>query len=234
MTELAHRRQRCHAASSRLGLGRGSRRDAGFNRLRTAKKSKGRVSLPTVALIAGYAGSGKTKLGKVLAKTMSWALLDKDTLTRPLLERAAELVCGDPHDRHTPRYVAELRPLEYECLMRTAWEVLDHGTSVLVTAPFLAEVVSPEWLDQVRFRCEVDNHRLHVVWVDCDIDSMKDRLTARGADRDRWKLGHWEEFAQSVHLDTRPAGEHDVVNNSSSAPTGLHQQALRLATLLQQ
>lgn len=44
---------------------------------------------PTLLLIGGYAGCGKTELAGALARAMRWALLDKDTLTRPLLEALA-------------------------------------------------------------------------------------------------------------------------------------------------
>ena len=49
-------------------------------------------SRPTVLLIGGYAGSGKTELGRILARRTHWPMLDKDTTTRPVVEQALELL----------------------------------------------------------------------------------------------------------------------------------------------
>src|SRR5690242_17936590 len=43
------------------------------NELRTQK--------PRVLFIGGYAGSGKTQLGRILARMTGWPMLDKDTMT---------------------------------------------------------------------------------------------------------------------------------------------------------
>ena len=74
---------------------------------------------PTLVVVAGHAGSGKTELAKILACRTRWALLDKDTLTRPLVEAHAALLCGDPDDRHTATYLQTIRPLEYRILLDT-------------------------------------------------------------------------------------------------------------------
>lgn len=40
----------------------------------------------TLAVVAGYAGSGKSEAGKLLASATGWAVLDKDTISRPMTE----------------------------------------------------------------------------------------------------------------------------------------------------
>jgi hypothetical protein len=80
------------------------------------------TSTITLALVAGYAGSGKSEAGKLLAAATGWAMLDKDTLSRPMTERLLQALGGDPDDRHSPTYLEHARPLEYACLMKAVWE----------------------------------------------------------------------------------------------------------------
>jgi predicted kinase len=103
------------------------------------------ASTITLALVAGYAGSGKSEAGKILASATGWAMLDKDTLSRPMTERLLEALGGDPDDRHSPMYLEHARPLEYACLMKSVWENLECGISVVAVAPFLAESADAQW-----------------------------------------------------------------------------------------
>src|SRR5262245_12697785 len=43
---------------------------------------------PRAVYVGGYAGSGKTETGRVLARQTGWAMLDKDTLTRSVVDTA--------------------------------------------------------------------------------------------------------------------------------------------------
>jgi dephospho-CoA kinase len=51
-------------------------------------KMNGRPSAVMV-VVAGYPGSGKTECGKFISSKTGWPLLDKDTLTRPLVDNGA-------------------------------------------------------------------------------------------------------------------------------------------------
>src|SRR5262249_62290760 len=96
-------------------------------------------STPHVLLIGGYAGSGKTELGRVLIRETGWPMLDKDTLTRPVAEVALEVLGQSPNDRESEVYLSKIRPREYEALMAAAHENVECGNSAIVTAPFLRE-----------------------------------------------------------------------------------------------
>ena len=96
--------------------------------------------MKNVVIVAGHAGSGKTEFSKQMAVRTGWPLLDKDTLTRPLVESLAAQLVGDPHDRQSAAYLEMIRPLEYQSLLETMWEVLGFGAGgVVVTAPFVEE-----------------------------------------------------------------------------------------------
>ncbi len=105
---------------------------------------------PLLTLVGGYAGSGKSEFGRFLSSITGWTLLDKDTLTRPLAEGLLVSLGGDPNDRHTALYRERVRPLEYRCLLSTAYENLTRGVSTVLTAPFVAEIADEAWLGRSK------------------------------------------------------------------------------------
>jgi predicted kinase/transcriptional regulator with XRE-family HTH domain len=183
---------------------------------------------PMLVLVGGYAGSGKTEFGGFLSSITGWTLLDKDMLTRPLAEGLLVSLGGDPNDRHTPLYRERVRPLEYRCLLSTAYENLMRGVSTVLAAPFVAEIADEAWLSRMLNRCAERAIDVTVVWMQCDLGTMRDYLQARGAARDTWKLTTWDEYAATVELSLRPRCDHIVVDNRLNAATSLAEQARSL------
>ncbi|WP_298210417.1 AAA family ATPase [Ferrimicrobium sp.] len=104
-----------------------------------------------IVLVAGHAGSGKTEFARQLALKTFWPLLDKDTMTGPLVEGLTVPVDGDPRDRHSPAYI---RRLEYQSLLAVMWEMLEFGSpGVIVTAPFVSELTNSIWVDEFLLDC---------------------------------------------------------------------------------
>ncbi|MGE6955016.1 GntR family transcriptional regulator [Staphylococcus capitis] len=183
------------------------------------RQSEIRPKDPRVIIIGGYAGSGKTQLGRILARQTGWPMLDKDTLTRPVLEAALELLGLSPHDRESNTYVETMRPREYEALMAAAEENVACGNSAIVTAPFIREFTDRAWLDRVQATFATLHAVVTIVWVYCDAESMHMYIRHRGAARDGAKLADWEGYLSSIDLDLRPPVPHRVVSNcTSSAP----------------
>lgn len=180
-----------------------------------------------IVLIGGYAGSGKTELGRVLARQTGWPVLDKDTMTRPLVERALEALGQPANDRESEVYAREVRPHEYEALMAAAYENADCGVAAIVTAPFVAEFSDPAWLERERARFEERGVPAEVVWVACDAETMHTYIRRRGAARDAAKLADWPAYLTKVDPNRRPAGAHHVIDNSVDAEP-LTGQAKRL------
>ncbi|WP_243422358.1 AAA family ATPase [Micromonospora globispora] len=176
-----------------------------------------RLPKPRVVLIGGYAGSGKTELGRILARASGWPMLDKDTLTRPIVEAALEILGQSPHDRDSETYLKVVRPREYEALSSAAEENVQCGNSAIVTAPFIAEFQDPQWLDRTRARFTDMGAAVSVVWVYCDPDTMNLYLRRRGAARDAAKLADWPGYLARIDTDFRPLAEHTVINNCASA-----------------
>ncbi|MEW2444837.1 GntR family transcriptional regulator [Micromonospora marina] len=188
------------------------------------RRSEVRPQRPRVLLVGGYAGSGKTELGRILARETGWPMLDKDTLTRPVVEAALETLGQSPHDRESQIYLNKVRPREYEALQDAAIENVQCGNSVIVTAPFIKEFNDAAWLARIRASYEATKAAVTVVWVYCDADTMLTYVRRRGAARDAYKLADWDGYLSTINLDFRPAAVHLVVDNcASSAP--LQEQA---------
>jgi predicted kinase len=182
-----------------------------------------------LVLVAGFAGSGKTTFAKFLSSVTGWALLDKDVLTRPLVESMMSALNGDPNDRHSESYRVHVRPVEYRRLADTTFANIDKGLSTVVTAPFLAEVVDPQWLRRLIHRCATVNTHLEVVWVGVDLETMYTYLQRRDAARDAWKLNHWGDYLAQTDVTVRPQIPHFYVDNSLKSAVQLIDEAYRVA-----
>ncbi|MGW4214802.1 GntR family transcriptional regulator [Lentzea sp. NPDC004789] len=186
-----------------------------------------RTHRPTVMLIGGYAGSGKTELGRILARETGWPMLDKDTLTRPVVEAALETLGRSPHDRESEVYLEVVRPREYEALLAATTENVQCGNSAIVTAPFIKEFKDLAWMNRTVATFEALEATVVVVWVYCDEATMHTYVRHRGAARDAVKLGNWAEYVAAIDTSFRPPVEHRVVDNSASSEP-LQAQAKRL------
>jgi predicted kinase len=183
-----------------------------------------RLIRPTVVIIGGYAGSGKTELGRILARATGWSLLDKDTMTRPVVEAALELIGQPPNDRESEAYLTLVRPREYEATMAAAHENVECGNSVLLTAPFIHEMGNSAWVERTRAQFAASGARIELVWVYCDPDTMHSYLRHRAAARDAAKLADWQGYLSAIDLGLRPAAPHHLVDNSATS-TPLQSQA---------
>ncbi len=186
-----------------------------------------RTGAPHVILIGGYAGSGKTELGRVLARETGWPMLDKDTLTRPVVEAALEVLGCSPHDRESETYLKVIRPREYESLISAMTENVQCGTSAIVTAPFIRELHDTAWINRAAATCQDMNASLFIVWVYCDEATMHTYIRHRGAARDAAKLENWDAYLETIDLEFRPPVPHAVIDNSASG-VPLQAQAKKL------
>lgn len=181
-------------------------------------------TVPQVLLVGGYAGSGKTELGRILARRTHWPMLDKDTTTRPVVEVALEKLGIPPSDRESDIYLNAIRPSEYEALMAAMSENVSCGSSAIVTAPFIRELADRAWCERTAATVSSMNAELHVIWVRCDEPTMKSYIKQRGAARDSHKLANWDSYIASINLAFVPAITHTVIDNSGDAPP-LQEQA---------
>lgn len=132
-----------------------------------------------VFVIAGAAGSGKTTFGRALAKRLALPLLDLDEVTAPLV---AVFRSAHPGLDEAEALTA-VRDDRYRDLQRAAVMTTSTGRSVIVTAPFTAEVSSLE-----RWRAFVDPFNevtdVHLIWLEVTAKERLRRMRVRGASRD--------------------------------------------------
>lgn len=188
-----------------------------------------RSAAPQVLLVGGYAGSGKTELGRILARETGWPMLDKDTLTRPVVEAALEILGCSPHDRESDAYLTKIRPREYESLINTMTENVKCGSSAIVTAPFIREFKDSAWISRIEATCADMGATVSVVWVYCDAETMHTYIRHRGAARDTFKLDNWPSYVDSIDLAFRPPVPHVTIDNSASGEP-LQTQARKLVS----
>lgn len=148
------------------------------------------MSRPTwVIAVGGPPGSGKTTVGRALSVAIGGALLDIDTLTNPLMARIAALT-GAGDDLDHPSLRGPVRAARYACLRDTGTEVAGVGCSVVLVAPFTAELTDPLVWQQFSTPLRVPGV-VRVVLVQTLIDPAiaLRRRAARGLARDRKLLG---------------------------------------------
>jgi predicted kinase len=187
---------------------------------------------PVVIFVGGWAGSGKTEFGRILARRTGWPILDKDTTTRPVVELALEVLGRPGHDRESKDYAERIRPREYEALIGTAAENVECGVSAIVTAPFIREFTDPAWLDRTNAAFIGRGARPIFAWIRCDTETMHMYVRGRGAARDAGKLADWETYSAGIDTNFRPAIPHVLIDNSGSARP-LQEQADHLVEQLE-
>jgi len=181
------------------------------------KRAEVRLRRPQVLIIGGYAGSGKSELGRMLARGTGWPLLDKDTITRPVVEGALELLGQSPHDRESDTYLNKVRPREYEALAAVIVENVECGNSAIVTAPFIREFREEPWLNRTQATYYAMDASVTFIWVYCNAETMHAYIRHRGAARDAAKLADWHGYLASIDIGFRPPVPHIVVDNSANS-----------------
>ncbi|MEV0462259.1 GntR family transcriptional regulator [Nocardia tengchongensis] len=170
---------------------------------------------PRAIIVGGYAGSGKTEFGRILARETGWSMMDKDTITRAVVDAALVQLGSSMQDRDSETYLNVIRPAEYECLEAAMLENIECGVSVICTAPYLREFKQRSWFERAEARLNALDADMSVIWIQCDADSMQTYIKRRGAIRDTWKLGHWSDYlARDVDEEFRPPWPHTIVSNS--------------------
>lgn len=157
---------------------------------------------PTIILVAGYSASGKTRVGRELARRLGkCCYLDKDTLFEPLVDRLVVALGQPSGDRDSDIYRSQVRLLEYQCLMSAGFEAASFGVPVLLSAPFLHQLADHDWMRWLEREVESRGMKLHVVWVSCLREILRERMIDRGSPRDRAKLADSPTYSASVDED---------------------------------
>jgi len=151
-----------------------------------------------IILIGGIAGSGKTTISEYISHTSPFIHIDKDKVTRTMLEELLIKNGKEKDDRESKTYVEKVRPFEYKQFFEIIYH-LSEANYIIASAPFLKEFQDEKWIEEQKkyFEKELEAH-LIIIWVETDVFETKERLIKRGASRDKYKLEHFEEYAEAM------------------------------------
>jgi predicted kinase len=153
------------------------------------------MNVPTLRIVIGTAGSGKSTIAQRLARQHGAAYLDKDAMSARFVEAALVSAGYDPGDREAnPFYRDSILPLEYDSLLDVAGANLRLGCPVVVDAPFSPYLSDPTFITAAAERFDWPPIDVEVIRVRVSPKTLQDRLRKRGLERDQVKLAHWDEY----------------------------------------
>ncbi|TQS41043.1 AAA family ATPase [Cryptosporangium phraense] len=167
------------------------------------------MSTQIAVLMTGAPATGKSTVGRLVARALKAALLDQDVITGPLVEAIGADLDG-------PSGLA-LRRARYESIVATAEDCLAVGVSVVLVAPFTTERTDVDAYRQLEARLGVPTT---LVWLTAPAAVLVARMTARGALRDAGKLADPDAYF-STGLLAPPAAPHVAVDASVDPVTQL-------------
>ncbi|GAA1862540.1 AAA family ATPase [Asanoa iriomotensis] len=167
---------------------------------------------PPALLVAGPPASGKTVLGKAIARHLGAALLDLDVLTRPLTAVVGSLL--DTDDLDSTRLADATRDARYDTLYDTAADNLAVGNAVVLVAPFTSERRSPDAWDAVASGLSDAGGLPMLVWLRVTPELLRSRMSGRAAERDQDKLANLDAYLGRVDLHP-PSVDHVAVDAAS-------------------
>ena len=156
---------------------------------------------PQLIIVIGITGTGKSVIGKRIAKSKGFTYIDKDTATTALTEVILENLSPlkDKHERESSYYLEVVRPLAYKSMLHIALENIELGNSVVVAATFDEELKNADFLEENEYMEAIRKLAdIKVVHVHVDHPTLLKRLIARNEERDRWKLANWDTYVKEV------------------------------------
>ncbi|WP_438431835.1 AAA family ATPase [Gorillibacterium sp. sgz500922] len=156
-----------------------------------------------LVFFVGVAGTGKTTVAARLAAGAPVVFLDRDTVGGRFVEALLVAEGLDPDDRDSDFYKKNLRDLEYKTTEDVCVDNLKLGQNVFMISPFTQELRNREWIEELiakagKTRDEVDVKVVIVILSDSA--EQKERILARKATRDEWKLEHWDEYWSNIRF----------------------------------
>ena len=124
---------------------------------------------PTLRIVIGTAGSGKSTIAQRLAREHAAAYLDKDAMSARFVEAALLAAGYDPGDRESNAFYRDrILPLEYDSLLDVAGANLRLGRPVVIDAPFSPYLSDPDFITASAERFD---------WPPVDVEVVRVRVS---------------------------------------------------------
>lgn len=148
-----------------------------------------------IILLGGMPASGKTTLGRMIAKELKIPFFDKDLLCDDYTNWVTERETW-PNDRHSDLYRNHLRDLEYQIMLKQAYEHSKDGINSICISPFTSEFQNDKKIEEIKNQALKSNSNVKVISIALILtaDETKKRMIARGRKEDNDKLKYWNNY----------------------------------------
>lgn len=148
-------------------------------------------------IVSAPPASGKTYVSMKLAESLAHVVyLDKDSLVP--LSNIAYKIAGIPVEREGKFFQENLRDVEYDVILEMAFTALNYEDIVLINAPFTRELHDKQYIEDLRKKLkEKYNSHLVIVWVVCDIETVRTRMIERNSPRDVFKIKNFDSWVKT-------------------------------------
>ncbi|MGB5398453.1 MAG: ATP-binding protein [Gammaproteobacteria bacterium] len=166
--------------------------------------------MPKAIIVCGAPGSGKTTHAKQLAAASAATLLDIDTVTERLVKAGLVAAGHSADDRDSDYFKQTWREPIYQALFDIARDNLPYH-DVVITGPFTKEIRDPNWPAKLSAGL---GYPVEVHYVLCPPHIRRQRLGARGNERDQAKLQGWDSYIKYYGDEHPPVFEHVLVDGA--------------------
>ena len=166
-----------------------------------------------VIIVCGTPGSGKTTHARKLAAAGNTILLDIDTASERLVKVGLTAAGHSPDDRDSAYFKQTYREPIYQALFDIARDNLPYQ-DVVITGPFTREIQDTDWPEKLSAEL---GSPVEVHYVQCAPEIRRQRLAARGDDRDLAKLADWDNYLKYYGEERPPVFDHVLIDSTNES-----------------
>ena len=155
-------------------------------------------------IFSGQPGVGKSTWSATLARACGGCFIDIDAHFASVVVAGLGLAGYHSDDRDSDMFKQTFREPIYLSMFALAKDNLLHS-DVVMNGPFTRELSQPDWATQLA---ETYKANVHILYLTCDAQVLKERIQQRGLSRDIAKLENWERYQQRFNEAGNPLCRH--------------------------
>lgn len=153
---------------------------------------------PKIVVVVGAPSSGKTKLGRAVAKKLHLAISDKDNVTGQLLA-ALMKDAGLEGEDYSQTDFNRFRKSIYGCMEDVAKDNLRVGMGTVIISPYVDRAYA-NWFEDLKERVDAEREAdWYVIWIDITPELALERIIKRDSPRDVIKVANWNTFVRKTY-----------------------------------